>query len=233
MRIPPANVLLAMLGLWTFGLILPIRESWAEDLSPEEQAAGFVSLFDGHTLTGWIGATEGYAIVDGEIRCIPDKGGNLLSEKEYSDFILHLEFRLSPGGNNGIGIRAPAEGHVATEGLEIQILDNTAEKYKALAPYQYHGSVYGLIPAKRGYLREVGVWNEQEIRCIGRQITIRLNGDVIVDGNLDDALQGGAMDGKEHPGARRASGRVGFLGHEDPVAFRHIRIREIAAGETP
>ncbi len=233
MLIQPANGLLASLGLWTLCVSLSVRESRAEDLSPEEQAAGFVSLFDGRTLTGWTGATEGYVVVDGEIRCIPDKGGNLLSEKEYADFILRVEFRLPPGGNNGIGIRAPAQGHVATEGLEIQILDHTAEKYKTLAPYQFHGSVYGLIPAKRGYLREVGVWNEQEIDCVGRQITIRLNGDVIVDGNLDDALQGGAMDGKKHPGARRASGRVGFLGHDDPVAFRHIRIREIAAGEAP
>lgn len=203
------------------------RSSRGEDMSAEERATGFVSLFDGQTLSGWTGATEGYTVVDGAIQCLPDKGGNLLTEKDYSDFTLRLEFRLPPGGNNGVGIRAPAIGHVATEGIEIQILDNTAEKYKTLAPYQYHGSVYGLIPAKRGYLREVGVWNDQEITCIGRRITVRLNGTVIVEGHLDDALRPGAMDGKEHPGALRTTGRVGFLGHNDPVAFRHIRIREI------
>lgn len=208
------------------GLILPPCVSTAEELSPEEKAAGFVSLFDGQSLTGWTGATERYTVVDGAIQCLPEKGGNLLTEKDYADFTLRMEFRLPPGGNNGVGIRAPAMGHVATEGIEIQILDNTAHKYKTLAPYQYHGSVYGLIPAQRGYLREVGVWNDQEITCVGPKLTIRLNGTVIVDGDLDDALRHGAMDGKEHPGARRTSGRVGFLGHNDPVAFRHIRIRE-------
>ena len=201
----------------------------AEDLSPAEQSEGFVSLFDGQTLTGWTGATEGYAVVDGTLQCLAGKGGNLLSEKEYSDFVLRLEFRLPPGGNNGVGIRAPAMGHVATEGIEIQILDDTAEKYQTLAPYQYQGSVYGLIAAKRGSLREVGAWNEQEILCVGRKIAIRLNGVVIVDGDLDDALKNGSMDGKEHPGAHRTTGHVGFLGHDDPVAFRKIRIREVTS----
>jgi len=218
-----------LLLLW-FGLCGPALLSGralAGELSPEEQAAGFVSLFDGETLAGWTGATDGYTVVEGAIQCLPNKGGNLLSETEYSDFILRLEFRLPPGGNNGIGLRAPAQGHVATEGIEIQILDNTAEKYQTLEPYQYHGSVYGLIPAKRDYLRDVGAWNEQEIECVGRKIAIRLNGEVIIDGDLDEAIRNGAMDGKEHPGARRTTGRVGFLGHDDPVAFRHIRIREV------
>jgi hypothetical protein len=214
-------VVLTVLGLFASPLFAQ------ESLSPDEQASGFVSLFDGKTLAGWQGATDGYTVVDGAIQCLPEKGGNLLTEKEFGDFELRLEFRLPPGGNNGIGLRAPAQGHVATEGIEIQILDNTAEKYKTLAPYQYHGSVYGLIPAKRGYLREVGVWNEQTIRLVGRKITITLNGDTIVDGDLDEALNNGAMDGKEHPGAKRTTGRVGFLGHNDPVAFRKIRICEL------
>lgn len=227
MHIQPPSLWRTLLIIGLIGLALPPRISEAQDLSTEESAAGYVSLFDGKTLTGWTGATDGYAVVDGAIQCQPGKGGNLLTEKDFADFTLRMEFRLPAGGNNGVGIRAPAMGHVATEGIEIQILDNTASKYKTLAPYQYHGSVYGLIPAQRGYLREVGVWNDHEITCVGRQITVRLNGTTIVDGDLDAALLHGAMDGKDHPGARRTSGRVGFLGHNDPVAFRHIRIREI------
>lgn len=207
--------------------LMPLESYSQETISSEEQTAGFVSLFDGTSLAGWQGATDGYTVVDGAIQCLPGKGGNLLTEKEFSDFELRMEFRLPPGGNNGVGLRAPAQGHVATEGIEIQILDNTAEKYKTLAPYQYHGSVYGLIPAKRGYLHEVGAWNDQTIRLVGRKITIILNGETIVDGDLDEALKNGAMDGKDHPGAKRNTGRVGFLGHNDPVAFRKIRIREI------
>lgn len=208
-------------------LVSPLLCSAGDPISAEERASGFVSLFDGQTLHGWQGATDGYAVVDGAIQCLPGKGGNLLTEQEFSDFELRMEFKLPPGGNNGVGLRAPAQGHVATEGIEIQILDNTAAKYKTLALYQYHGSVYGLIPAKRGYLREVGVWNEQTIRLVGRKITITLNGETIVDGDLDDAVKNGAMDGKDHPGAKRTTGRIGFLGHNDPVAFRKIRIREI------
>jgi hypothetical protein len=230
MRFQPQSAWRTLLFFGVIGLAAFPRISEAEDLSAEESDAGFVAMFDGKTLTGWTGATEGYTVVEGAIQCLPGKGGNLLSEKEFADFTLRLEFRLPPGGNNGVGIRAPAMGHVATEGIEIQILDNTAPKYKTLAPYQYHGSVYGLIPAQRGYLREVGAWNEQEITCVGRKITIRLNGTTIVDGDLDAALRHGAMDGKDHPGALRTTGRVGFLGHNDPVAFRHIRIREIPAG---
>lgn len=218
---------LVTLLIVSYAAVCPLECFSQEPLSSEEQAAGFVSLFDGTSLAGWQGATDGYTVVDGAIQCLPGKGGNLLTEKEFSDFELRMEFRLPPGGNNGVGLRAPAQGHVATEGIEIQVLDNTAEKYKTLAAYQYHGSVYGLIPAKRGYLREIGAWNDQTIRLVGRKITITLNGETIVDGDLDDALKNGAMDGKDHPGAKRTTGRVGFLGHNDPVAFRHIRIREI------
>ncbi len=212
-------------------LALIARGVQADELCPDEKAAGFVSIFDGKTFTGWTGATDGYEVVDGTIRCIPGQGGNLLTEKDYADFILRVEFKLPPGGNNGIGIRAPEKGHVATEGLEIQILDNTAEKYNTIAPYQFHGSVYGLIPSKRESTPKVNEWNEQEVECIGRKITIRLNGAVIVQGDLDEALKNGPMDGREHPGARRTAGRVGFLGHDDPVQFRHIRIKEIPSDQ--
>lgn len=217
----------ALYSICLIGMALLARAVPAEELCPEEKTAGFVSIFDGKTFTGWTGATDGYEIVDGTIRCIPGQGGNLLTEKDYADFIFRCEFKVPPGGNNGIGIRAPEKGHVATEGIEIQILDNTAEKYNTIAPYQFHGSVYGLIPAKRECTPKVNEWNTQEVECVGRKIAVRLNGVVIAEGDLDEAVKNGAMDGREHPGAKRSAGRVGFLGHDDPVAFRHIRIKEI------
>ena len=188
---------------------------------------GFVPLFDGRTLQGWMGSTDGYEVADGAITCIPAKGGNLLTEREYGDFVLRLDFLVPPGGNNGVGIRAPRTGHIATLGMEIQILDNPDPKYAKLAPYQYHGSVYGLIPAKRGYLRPAGEWNTQEIRCIGSRVTVVLNGETIVDGDVQQAATPKALDGKDHPGVLRTSGHVGFLGHGDRVQFRNIRIKEL------
>ncbi|MEW4526824.1 DUF1080 domain-containing protein [Maioricimonas sp. JC845] len=193
---------------------------------------GFQPIFDGETLAGWTGATDGYAVEDGALTCIAERGGNLYTEKEYADFILRFEFRTPPGGNNGIGLRVPMGGRASTEGMEIQILDNTASRYAKLKPYQYHGSVYGIIPAKRGYLKPVGAWNTHEIRCIGRHVTVILNGEVIVDGNLDEATASGTMDGKEHPGLERTSGHLCLAGHGAKVQFRNIRIREVA-GESP
>jgi hypothetical protein len=201
----------------------------AQAPSAAERAAGFVSLCDGQTLAGWTGAVEGYTVEDGAITCIATKGGNLFSEQEYADFVLRFEFRLEPGGNNGIGLRVPAGGHASYDGMEIQVLDNTAERYSKLQPYQYHGSVYGIIPAKRGYLKAVGAWNAMEIRCLGRDVAVILNGETIVDGNLDQASAGGTMDGKDHPGLKRTSGHLVLCGHGSRVQFRNLRVKPMTA----
>ncbi|QDU37808.1 hypothetical protein Mal4_21250 [Maioricimonas rarisocia] len=222
--IPAALSGWSLLAPVTFALVISCSTLRAED--------GFETLFDGQSLSGWTGATDGYAVEDGALTCIAERGGNLYTEKEYSDFILRFEFRLPPGGNNGIGLRVPSGGHASRDGMEIQILDNTAKRYANLKPYQYHGSVYGVIPAKRGYLKPVGTWNSQEIRLIGQHITVILNGEVIVDGDLDKASAGGTLDGKEHPGLKRASGHISLAGHGSRVQFRNIRVQEVA-GETP
>lgn len=195
---------------------------------PGEIEEGFVSLFNGTDLSGWTGNTKAYLVEDGNIVIRPDKGGgNLFTEKEYANFIFRFEFKLTPGANNGLGIRAPLEGNAAYLGHELQIIDNTADKYKDLEPYQYHGSVYGIIPAKRGYLKPVGEWNSQEVMVKGDEIKITLNGTVIVDGNLKEATLNGIMDGEDHPGLERSSGHIGFLGHGSVLWFRNIRIKEL------
>ncbi len=197
-----------------------------DPVAKAETAEGFTSLFDGHSLDGWQGSTQGYEARDGVLICKEQGGGHLLTTKEYGDFVLRFEFKLTPGGNNGVAIRAPLDGRTSRSGIEIQILDDTAEKYKNLHPYQYHGSIYGLVPAKRGHLRPVGQWNEEEIVCHGPCIKVTLNGAVIVDADLDQ-LGPQAIDGYEHPGRYRRKGFVGFLGHHSHVEFRHIRIKEL------
>jgi hypothetical protein len=200
----------------------------AAELSPEEQDAGYVSLFNGTDLSGWIGAVDGYAVQDGALVCIPEKGGNLYTEKEYRDFILKFEFKLTPGANNGLGIRAPLEGDAAYVGMELQILDDTAEQYKDLKPYQYHGSIYGVVPCQRGYQRPVGEWNEQVVTCVGRRVKVELNGATIVDADIDEASQNGTIDGADHPGLKNETGHIGFLGHGHRVEFRNLRIKDLA-----
>jgi len=111
--------------------------------------------------------------------------------------------------------------------MELQILDNTAPIYANLAEYQYHGSVYGVIPAKRGFLNPVGDWNYQEVVLKGNDIKVTLNGKVILEGNIAEASRNGTLDGKPHPGLDREKGYIGFLGHGSPLKFRNIRIKTI------
>jgi len=199
----------------------------APGLCKEEADQGFVSLFDGKTLGGWQGAVKGYTAEDGVLVCQKKGGGMLLTAKEYGDFVFRFEFKLEAGGNNGVAIRTPPQGNPAYVGMEIQILDDAHEKYKGwLKDYQCHGSIYGVVPAKRGFLKPVGQWNSQEILCKGRQVKVTLNGTAIVDADLSK-IKEPYLDHQKHPGLERDKGHIGFLGHGDRVEFRNIRIKEL------
>jgi hypothetical protein len=192
----------------------------AQDQSEE----GFVPLFDGKTLDGWQGATDGYAAEDGKLVCL--QGGNLYTKRECADFIFRFEFKLPPMGNNGVGIRTPPSGNPAYGAMEIQILDdNYKDKYPQLQPYQVHGSIYGVVPADPGHQKPIGQWNSEEIMAKGSHVRVTLNGVVIVDADLDKIDK--PMDGREHPGLHNKSGHIGFLGHGARIEFRNLRIKEL------
>ena len=189
--------------------------------------AGFQPLFNGKDLAGWIGDTEVYDVVDGTIQCLPAHHGNLLTGDTYDNFVVRFEFKLPPGGNNGLAIRTPAEfGEAAYEAMELQILDDTDAQYSNLHPYQFHGSLYGLVPSRPGYLRPVGQWNYQETVVDGDRVIVNLNGYEILNADIAQAREQ-PLDGKDHPGASRTSGHVGFCGHNDPVALRNIDIKRL------
>lgn len=224
--------------LQAHGTDLAFRDIYVWELSEKdynltlyEKAEGFISLFNGRNLDNWIGNKESYVAEDGMIVIKPESGsgGNLYTEKEYSDFIFRFEFQLTPGANNGLGIRTPPEGDAAYVGMELQILDNTADIYAKLQPYQYHGSVYGVIPARRGFLKPVGEWNSQEVYVKRTRIKVTLNGTVILDGDIAGPRDSGTMDNREHPGLKNKTGHIGFLGHGSVVKFRNIRIKELTS----
>jgi hypothetical protein len=192
-------------------------------VAPEEAKEGFIGLFDGQTLNGWQGATDGYTVEDGAMVCKP--GGNLYTAKQYANFVLRFEFRLPPAGNNGVGIRTPIEGDAAYVGMEIQILDDDFPDYKDLKPYQTHGSIYGVVPAKQGFLKPAGQWNREEIVADGSRVKVTLNGTVITETDLNTIHE--TPDGQPHPGLHNAKGHIGWLGHGHPVAFRDVRIKEL------
>ncbi len=207
------------------GLSIVFVVSLASHLAAEEE--GFVPLFDGESLKGWQGAINGYEVRDGAIHCKAKSGGKIFTDREFADFELRFEFRLTPGANNGLGIRTPVAGNPAYAGMELQVLDNTAEKYAKLKKWQYHGSIYGVVPAKRGALKPVGEWNSQTVIAKGHHIKVILNGETIVDANIAEASRNGTIDGSKHPGLLNKSGHIGFLGHGSIVSFRDIRIKEL------
>ncbi|PCJ94536.1 MAG: hypothetical protein COA50_12310 [Flavobacteriaceae bacterium] len=208
-----------------------IREIDSGDvlLSDEERVAGFKSLFNGKDLNHWTGNKTDYLVEENKLVVRPEEGGhgNLYTVEEYSDFIFRFDFKLTPGANNGLGIHTPLEGDAAYVAKELQILDDTAPIYANLKPYQYHGSVYGIMPAKRGFLKAVGEWNSEEVIVKGDYIKIVLNGSVIIEGNMKEASKQGTLDHKDHPGLLKNNGHIAFLGHGSELDFRNIRIKRL------
>jgi len=198
-------------------------------LMPAMAEEGFTPLFDGKTLDGWklvAGHGRGYVVEAGSLVCPVDGGGNLFTEREFSNFIFRVEFRLGPDGNNGIGIRAPFHDWVSRSGLEIQIIDDKGPQYAkaGLRPEQLHGSLYDLIPARQGFLK-VGEWNTQEVYIKDRHLRVTVNGVIVLDTSLDIIREPEVL--KKHPGLQRKTGHIGFLGHGTRIEFRNIRVKEL------
>ncbi len=214
-------------------------------LSDEEKKQGFEVLFDGTDLSKWVGDKVGYQVVNGCIDVTASYGNarNLYTEKEYTDFVLRFEFCfLKEGVNNGVGIRTPMGVDAAYHGMcEVQVLDHDAPIYADLRPYQVHGSVYGIVPAKRIVHKPLGEWSYEEIRVVGDRVTVTVNGEVIVDADVRKACKGHnvapdgsdsnpyTVDGRNHPGLFNKKGHVGFLGHGSGLKYRNVRILDLSA----
>lgn len=198
--------------------------------------SGFVDLFDGKTLAGWWGDTEYYSAENGmlvsDFGPIPhaQKSGHLYSAKQYGDFVLRLNYKLSSAANSGVLIRAAKCEQPSQDGFEVQILDDADEENQKLnlQPWMLNGSLTRVAAATNGAPRPPGEWNSMEIVCRGRKIQVTLNGARIVDVDLTGM---GTIDlaGKVHPGMARNDGYVGFngLGSRGRVEFRNIRIKEL------
>jgi len=208
-----------------------VREiGWTEarQILAAKSDSDYKQIFNGKDFEGWKGPLDNYQIEDGTILCKPKHGGTIYYDEVFSDFKVRLEFLLPPAGNNGLAIRYPGEGDTAYVGMtELQVIDNSAEQYIGkLDDRQYHGSVYGMIPAKRGYQYPVGVWNFEEVTVKGSRIKVELNGTVILDGDVKDVTE--FMHDSPHPGKDRTSGYFGFAGHNDPVRYRNVYIKSLA-----
>ncbi len=192
----------------------------ASGIASAEQELKMRSLFNGKDLTGWKG--DGYIVEDGAISCTP-KGRNLMTEETFSNYILEFDFLLTPGANNGLGIHYPGTGDGAYTGMEIQVLDNTAEKYKDLKDYQFHGGIYTLAAAKKSGLKPVGEWNHQRVTVNGSTVQVVLNGETILEANLEQLSE----KNPKHEGVKRRAGHIAWLGHGDKVSYKNIKIGDL------
>lgn len=191
------------------------------------QDDGFQSIFDGQTFSGWQrfgGKNDVWSIADDCLIHHGEGGGWLGTQRDLANFILRLEFRMDPGANSGIYLRAPADtSHISRTGMEIQILDDDHPRYRDLMPWQYTGSIYHVAPATRGHLKPAGQWNQLEIRADGPHVVVSLNGSTVVDDRIDRHPDLEA----EHTGLSRKTGRIGLQSHNGHVEFRRIQIREL------
>jgi 3-keto-disaccharide hydrolase len=183
---------------------------------------GFTPLFNGKDLEGWEAKeskAELWSFKDGVLTAKAG-GGWLSTRKKYADFVLKLEWRVPTNGNSGVFLRVPdlkekEQPYVA--GMEIQVLDDDGPIYKGkLQPWQFSGSLYGVVAPSKSVYKGAGQWNEFEITCRGDQISVAMNGTKIVEADA----------GKEEKLKSRA--KVGYLGlqnHGSGVEYRNVRIK--------
>ncbi len=196
----------------------------AQVVSDEERAQGFVPLFNGKDLSGWHGGGPSWFVENGCIVCSgksKKKGHYLISDKQYGDFILRLEYKIAKGGNSGIFFRCVNENDIVQSGNEIQILDSYGKKK---ATVHDAGALYNAVAPSKNVARPYTEWNEVEITCKGTRLVVVMNGEKIIDCDLSDPQikrkQPGGDNGKRGP-----RGYLALQNHGSRVEFRNLRIK--------
>ena len=184
--------------------------------------AGFVSVFNGKDLSGWVGITDAHTVENGLLCTTPKAHGNITLARPYTNFIFRFEFQLTKGSNNGVIIRGNSPQDY---NFEVQLLDDDDDQYKNLKNYQYNGSLYGVCAAQRGTLKPLGEWNEMEVRVDGSRFTVVQNGVKITDCDIAGMTE--LLDKSKRPGFRNASGYLGLMAHSSVVRFRNLRVKEL------
>ena len=213
---------------WRNLFVRELPASEANQLLRGADPRGFQPVFNGKDFTGWAGPLDCCRVTNAAMVWQLKKGGTIYTQAEYTNFVARLEFKLPPGGNNGLAIRYPGKGDTAYVGTcECQVLDDNYELAtgEKIDPRQTHGSAYGMVAALRGYQHPIGEWNYEEVTVVGATIKVELNGTQILDADLSKVTE--FLHNYAHPGKDRVSGHFGFAGHNDPVMFRNISIKRL------
>jgi hypothetical protein len=205
---------------------------------PNADADGFVTLFNGKDLAGWhSGPHHSWIVQEGVLtvtRAMDGKEHNsdyLWTNETYGDFVLDLEFKVTEGTNSGIFFRtADAKDPVYT-GIEVQICDSYGRS--TLSRTGTAGAIYDCLAPTKNVIKPRGEWNRCRLTCRGSRVEVLLNGEEIIDMNLDEWTRAGANPGGTSNKFARAIkdfARVGYLGLQDhgrPVWYRNVRIKRL------
>ncbi|MGH7582387.1 MAG: 3-keto-disaccharide hydrolase [Gemmatimonadales bacterium] len=199
------------------------------------RAKGWITLFDGRTLTGWhdyqqaLGVTTGWTVDSGTIRTDGD-AADLVSDQQYGSFELDLEWKVAPGANSGIFYWAnEGTAHIYENAPEMQVLDNAGHP-DGKSPLTAAGSLYDLYPAPISVAKPAGEWNQVRIVAHGSKVEQWLNGTRVVDVNFDskemrDRIAASKFKAWETFG-KSHRGHIGLQSHGGTVWFRNIRIKD-------
>jgi hypothetical protein len=195
-------------------------------ISASAKPADSTPLFNGKDLTGWTyndetKKKEVWGVENGILFVSGGGGGWLMTEKEYANFELTLEFKLSKVANSGIAIRSPLKGNPAYVGMELQIIDD--ENWKGLKETQHTASLYDIQGASKIVNKPIGEWNTAKVIANGVNLKVEINGQAVLETKLDAHTE----KEKTHPGLKATTGHIGFQSHDNRVEFKNIVIKEL------
>ena len=237
----------AILVLFALGLTscnAPKKEKAGEKeqinvLTPEEKAEGWQLLFDGKSLDNWKkfndGEVQGWKIVDGILENSgvgSDHGGDIITKKNFKDFILTLEWKISPKSNSGVfyHVQENVVDAIYKSGPEYQLIDGKGWP-DPLHDYQYSGAAYAMYPPQNAQVKPVGEWNFTKIVVKGPHVEHWLNGRKVVEYELwsEDWLKRkseGKWKDEPYYGMAK-EGHIGLQDHGGLTSFRNIKIKEL------
>jgi hypothetical protein len=167
-----------------------------------------VKLFNGKNVTGWHTDGKNQWIAEGGILRSPHSGANLITDKTFTDFKLHIEFRYPQGSNSGVYLRGR---------YELQVIDTKSGDPEPIN--NQFSSIYGFLPPNKMMAKNPGDWQSYDVTLVGRMVTIVANGKTVICDQIIPGITGGAINSQEGE-----PGPILIQGDHGPIDYRNIII---------